>query len=49
MRKVMAIVLAQRIELGQFDRGKALAFAREILYEAPQTLLGMSPRAPSKK
>jgi hypothetical protein len=49
MRKVMANVLAQRIELGQFDRGKALAFAREILYEAPQTLLGMSPRAPSKK
>jgi hypothetical protein len=49
VRKVMANVLAQRIELGQFDRSRALAFAREILYQSPQTLLGMSPRAPSKK
>jgi hypothetical protein len=49
VRKVMANVLAQRIELGQFDRTRALAFAREILYQTPQTLLGMSPRPPTKK
>jgi hypothetical protein len=45
VRKVMAKVLAERIELGQFNPGEALAFAREILYQTPQGLLGMSPRA----
>ena len=41
----MAKVLGERIELGQFDPGEALEFARAILYETPQALLGMVPRA----
>jgi len=45
VRKQMAQVLAQRIEQGQYSREEALAVARAILYEAPQTLLGMTPRA----
>jgi glucuronate isomerase len=44
VRRIMARVLAERIELGQFDRARALAFARAILYESPQTLLRMVPR-----
>ncbi len=44
VRRIMARVLAERIELGQFDRPRALAFARAILYESPQTLLRMVPR-----
>ncbi len=44
VRRILARVLSERIELGQFDRGRALAFARAILYESPQTLLRMVPR-----
>jgi hypothetical protein len=44
MRKVLAKVLAERIELGQLEKHSAMAFARQILYQTPQTLLGMSPR-----
>jgi len=44
VRKIMARVLAERIELGQLDRSGALEFARAILYETPQSLLGMRPR-----
>jgi len=44
VRRIMARVLRERIELGQFDRARALAFARAILYESPQTLLRMVPR-----
>jgi glucuronate isomerase len=44
VRKILAQALIERIELGQFDRNQALAFARAILYESPQTLLGMVPR-----
>ncbi len=43
VRKILANVLAQRIELHQLDKHQAMAFARQILYEAPQKLLGMSP------
>jgi glucuronate isomerase len=44
VRTVLARVLAERIELGQFDADQALAFARAILYDSPQTLLRMTPR-----
>jgi len=44
VRRILARVLGERIELGQFDRAGALAFARAILYESPQTLLQMVPR-----
>ena len=44
VRKILARVLAERIELGQFDRQQALEFARSILYDSPQSLLGIIPR-----
>ncbi len=44
VRKQMARVLAQKIEQGQYTRDSALAIAKSILYETPQTLLGMIPR-----
>jgi hypothetical protein len=40
----MARVLAERIELDQFDLKGALAFARATCFETPQTLLGFTPR-----
>ncbi len=44
IRKQLAQVLAQKIDQGQYSRDDALAIARAILYETPQTLLGMIPR-----
>ena len=44
VRKQLAGVLAGKIEQGQYSRADALAIARAILFEAPQTLLGMKPR-----
>jgi hypothetical protein len=44
IRKLMAQVLAQRVESGQFSMDDALNFSRTILYENPQTLIGMKPR-----
>jgi glucuronate isomerase len=44
VRKILARALAERVELGQFDLNGTLDFARAILYESPQTLLGMVPR-----
>jgi hypothetical protein len=44
VRRIMARVLNERIELGQLNRSQALAFARAILYESPQALLGFVPR-----
>ncbi|HSV93401.1 MAG TPA: hypothetical protein VLH81_10010, partial [Desulfobacterales bacterium] len=38
-------VLAEKVALGQFGTDDALAAARAMLYESPQTLLGMRPRA----
>jgi glucuronate isomerase len=45
VRKQLARVLADRIVLGQYTRDDALAIARAILFESPQALLGMTPRA----
>ena len=44
VRRIMAQVLARRVEQGQYSREDALRIARAILYESPQTLLGMKPR-----
>ncbi|PYV42435.1 MAG: hypothetical protein DMG06_13970 [Acidobacteria bacterium] len=44
VRKIMAQVLAGKIDQGQYSRDEALAIARAILYESPQLLLGMRPR-----
>ncbi len=39
----LATVLAQKVDQGQYTRDEALAIAKAILYETPQTLLGMKP------
>jgi hypothetical protein len=44
VRKQLARVLAEKIEQGQYSREDALHIARTILYDSPQTLLGMEPR-----
>ena len=43
VRKLLAQVLAERVEQGQYSRDEALAVARRILYESPQSLLGIVP------
>jgi glucuronate isomerase len=43
VRKILAEVLAERIERGQYSLSDALSIAREILFETPQSLLGMQP------
>jgi hypothetical protein len=43
VRKQLARVLAHKIDQGQYHRDDALAVARAILYDSPQTLLGMAP------
>ena len=44
VRKLLAQVLAQKIEQEQYSVDEALAIARAILFESPQSLLGMVPR-----
>ena len=43
VRKQLAEVLAQKIDQGQYTVDEALAIARQILFETPQTLNGMQP------
>jgi len=43
VRKAMAQVFARRILSGQYSKDEALAVARAILFESPQSLLGMKP------
>ena len=45
IRKQLALVLSEKITQGQYDRSLALSIARAILYDTPQTLLGMVPRS----
>jgi len=42
-QKQLARVLAEKIAQGQYTRNDALNIAHSILYESPQTLLGMTP------
>jgi glucuronate isomerase len=44
VRKQLARVLADKVEQGQYGRDDALAVARAVLYDSPQSLLGMAPR-----
>jgi hypothetical protein len=41
----LAVVLADKVAMGQYTRDEALRVARSILYETPQELLGMRPAA----
>ena len=41
---VRFMVLAEKIDQGQFTRAEALSVAQGILFESPQSLIGMSPR-----
>ena len=43
VRKIMAQVLAQKIEAGQYTRKEALDIANEVLFRTPKSLLGMVP------
>ncbi len=43
VEKQLARVLAEKVLQGQYTRDDALEIARSILYESPQTLLGMTP------
>jgi glucuronate isomerase len=43
VRKIMASVLAEKVTLGQYTEREALDVAREILFETPQSLCGMTP------
>ena len=45
VRKQLAQVFARKIAQGQYTLDDALYIARQILFESPQTLLGMKPRA----
>ncbi len=45
VRKQLARVLAEKIDQGQYSMEDALVIARAILFETPQTLLGMVPRS----
>ncbi|MCG3198712.1 MAG: hypothetical protein GHCLOJNM_03216 [bacterium] len=45
LRKQLAAVLSDRIRRGQYSMEEALSIAREILFESPQSLLGIRPRS----
>ena len=43
IRRQMARVMADRVDLGQYTADEALRIAHEICYETPQSLLGFEP------
>lgn len=47
VRKQLARVLADKVAQGQYADTDALEIARRILFDTPQTLLGMKPRVTS--
>lgn len=49
VRKQLARVLAEKVAQGQYADTEALEVARRILFDTPQTLLGMKPRVTSSK
>lgn len=49
VRKQMARVFAEKIEQGQYTLDDALAIARQILFETPQSLVGMTPKVGQAK
>jgi glucuronate isomerase len=44
IREVLADVLAERVDRGQYSVDEALAVARQLVHESPQSLLGIEPR-----
>jgi hypothetical protein len=44
VRKQLARVLADKVSQGQFTVGQAVSAAQQILFDSPQSLLGMEPR-----
>jgi hypothetical protein len=42
-------VLAEKVAQGQYSSNDALTIAREILFQTPQTLVGMTPATESWK
>jgi hypothetical protein len=46
VRRLLAQVLAEKIALGEYTNDLAVSVARQILYESPQSLLGMTPANP---
>jgi glucuronate isomerase len=49
VRKQMAPVLAEKVAQGQYSFNDAIHIAREILFQTPQSLLGMKPATPARK
>ena len=49
VRRQLAQVLAERIEQGQYSFDEAVKIAEAILYQSPQEILGMVPRASAEK
>jgi glucuronate isomerase len=47
VRKQMARVLSEKVAQGQYSSNDAIAIAREILFQTPQTLVGMIPASPT--
>ncbi len=41
---MLAKVLAEGVDRGQYNRSEAVAIARAVVFESPQSLLGMVPR-----
>ncbi len=41
VRRILAEVLAERVERGQYTQAEALSIARSILYETPRDLIGI--------
>ena len=44
VRKILARLLAEKIELGVFSFQDAVSIARSVLHETPQTLLGFQAK-----
>jgi hypothetical protein len=42
---LLAGALAARVTRGQYSLDEALSIARTVLFESPQSLLGLQPRA----
>lgn len=49
VRAAWADVLASKVTQGQYSQDEALGIARQILFESPQSLLGMVPRTPPRE
>lgn len=43
VRKLLANVLARKVQLGQYTRADAIDIARRILFDSPRNLLGIEP------